>query len=104
MIGVRQDTGYHILFHGLLVQQRGHPILQLSQLAVHIGFDGGREKESGVVGAEVVQVEVHRPLNEGGHAPASVLLIPALQDGFLLRGEIEGESLFFAHKLLLSGA
>ena len=78
LIGVRQNTGHHVLLHCLLVQQRGHPILQLSQLAVHIGFDGGREKESGVVGAEVVQVEVDGPFDEGGETAAPILPVPPL--------------------------
>ena len=78
MIDVRQDASYHVLLHCLLVQQRGHPILQLSQRAVHIGFDGGREKESGVVGAEVVQIEVDGSFDEGGETAASILPVPPL--------------------------
>ena len=64
---------------------------------------GGGEKQSGVVGAEVVQIKVHRPLNEGGDAPAPVLLIPALQDSLFLRRQVKWEFLFFAHNVLLSG-
>ena len=96
LIGVRQDTGYHILFHGLLVQQRGHPILQLSQLAVHIGFDGGREKESGVVGAEVVQIEVDGSFDEGGETAAPILPVAAFQHRFFLRRQVQGKFLFLA--------
>ena len=78
LIGIRQNAGYHILLHCLLVQQRGHPILQLSQSAVHIGFDGGREKESCVVGAEAVQIEVDCSFDEGGETAASILPVPPL--------------------------
>jgi len=73
------------------------PLLQLSHPSVQIGLDGGGEKQSGAVGTEVVQIKVHRPFNEGGDAPAPVLLIPALQDGLFLRREVEWEFLFFAH-------
>ena len=81
LICVGEDTSHQILLHRLLVQQRGHPAFELVQQAVQIGLDGGREKQSSVVGAEVVQIKVHRPLNEVGDAPAPVLLIPALQNG-----------------------
>ena len=104
LIGVRQDTGHHVLLHRLPEGKGGQTFLQLSQPSVQVRFDRCWQEKAGVVGAEVVQVKVYRPLNEGGHAPASILLKPALQNGFLFRGEIEGESLFFAHKLLLSGA
>lgn len=50
-----------------------------------------------------LEVEVHRPLDEGGHAPAPILLIPALQDRLFLRRQVKREFLFFAHKWLLPG-
>lgn len=96
LIGVRQDASYHVLLHCLLVQQRGHPILQLSQSAVHIGFDGGREKESGVVGAEVVQIEVDGSFDEGGETAAPILPVAAFQHRFFLRRQVQGKFLFLA--------
>ena len=44
----------------------------------HIGFDGGREKESCVVGAEAVQIEVDGSFDEGGETAASILPVPPL--------------------------
>ena len=104
LIGVRQNTGHHVLLHCLLVQQRGHPILQLSQLAVHIGFDGGREKESSVVGAEVVQIEVDGSFDEGGETAAPILPVAAFQHRFFLRRQVQGKFLFFHVIRFLSGA
>ena len=80
----------------LLYKQRGHPILQLSQLAVHIGFDGGREKESGVVGAEVVQIEVDGSFDEGGETAAPILSVAAFQHRFFLRRQVQGKFIIIA--------
>ena len=78
MIDVRQDASYHVLLHCLLVQQRGHPILHLSQSAIHIGLESGGEEQPGVVGAEVVQIEVDGSFDEGGETAASILPVPPL--------------------------
>ena len=41
-------------------------------------------------------------LPKGGDAPATILLLPALQNGLFLRRQVEWEFLFFAHNVLLS--
>ena len=96
LIGVRQNTGHHVLLHCLLVQQRGHPAFELVQQAVQIGLDGGREKQSSVVGAEVVQVEVDGPFDEGGETAAPILPVAAFQHRFFLRRQVQGKFLFLA--------
>ena len=96
LIGVRQDTGYHILFHGLLVQQRGHPVLHLSQPAIHIGLERSGEQQSGVVGAEVVQIEVDGPFDKGRETAAPILPVAAFQHRFFLRRQVQGKFLFLA--------
>ena len=96
LIGVRQDASYHVLLHCLLVQQRGHPILQLSQPSIHIGLDCGWEEQAGIVGAEVVQVEVDGPFDEGGETAAPILPVAAFQHRFFLRRQVQGKFLFLA--------
>jgi len=64
---------------------------------------GWREEQPRVLGAEVVQIEIQRVFDERGHTPAAILVIAALQLGFLFRREIDRQLVFFAHFLLLSG-
>ena len=103
LIGVCQNACYHILFHGLPVQQRGHPVLHLSQPAIHIGLERGGEEQSGVVGAEVVQIEVDGSFDEGGETAAPILTVAAFQNRFFLRRQVQGKFLFLAQNGLLSG-
>ena len=93
-----------IQLHRLLVDQRCHAVFHLAHPSVQIGLDGGRKEQSGVVGAEIVQVEIDGPLNESGDAAASILLISSLQACLFLRGEIEGKFFFLTQNELLSGA
>ena len=94
---VSQRAHAHVQLHRLLEQQRRHAIFKLIQSSVQVGLNGGREKQSGIVGTEIVQIKVHRPLNEGGDAPAPILRISPFQSGFFLRRQVEGKFLFFAH-------
>ena len=77
--------------------------LALPHPAVQVRLDGGREEQSGIVGAEIVQVEINCPLNESGDAAASILLIPSLQNCLFLWSEIERKFLFLAQSSFLSG-
>ena len=103
-VPTREEKKNHIQLHRLLVDQRRHFVFKLPHSTVQIGLDGGRKEQPGIVGAEVVQVEIDGPLNESGDAAASILPISSLQACLFLRGEIEGKFFFLAQNELLSRA
>lgn len=94
---LEQHTQSHVQLHRLFEEQRRHAFLHLIQSAVQIGLDSGRQEQSGVVGAEVIQIKVDGVLDEPGDTPAAVLRISPLQCRFFLRRQVEGKFLFCTH-------
>ncbi len=103
MDAVHENTHARIQCHRLFVEQGRHPVLQLIQPAIQIGLHRGWQKHTGVIGTEIVQIEVDGVLDKSGETAAAVLLISSLQACLFLRRQVDGKLHFFAQNSSFPG-
>ena len=71
MDAVRENAHTLIQFYRLFEEQRRHPFLQLIQPSIQIRLHRGWQEQTGVVGTEIVQIEVDGVLDKSGETAAA---------------------------------